>query len=159
MIKIDNISIEERQAHAEELFENGYNCCQAVVLAFSDITGLDEDSLKAATSGFGGGFGRLREVCGAVSGMTFLAGFIEPATDPSDKTQRAANYALVQKFAERFRQERGSIVCRELLGIRLAEKESPVPSDRTPAYYHARPCTTNVGTAARIVAEYLSLLQ
>ena len=154
MIKIDNISIEERQARAEELFENGYNCCQAVVLAFSDITGLDEDSLKAATSGFGGGFGRLREVCGAVSGMTFLAGFIEPATDPTNRAQRAANYALVQKFAERFREERGSIVCRELLGLRQ-KHDAPNPEARTAAYYESRPCAELVGCAAEILENYL----
>lgn len=149
----EGFSVEERVARAEEIFQSGYNCCQAVALAFSDLLPLDEDQIKAATSGFGGGFGRLREVCGAVSGMTFVAGFVRPATDPSQMGQRKANYALVQEWIGRFREERGSIICRELLGLRAGEKESPQPSERTQGYYHARPCVASVGIAARIVAE------
>jgi len=152
-----DFSAEERGRRAEELFVSGYNCCQAVALAFADIIeGAPEQTLKIITAGFGGGFGRLREVCGAVSGMTVLAGFIRPAADPGEKEAKTANYALVQDFAGKFKEQRGSIICRELLDLRMAHKaESPEPSDRTPEYYKTRPCTVNVGVAARIVANTL----
>lgn len=153
-----NFSPEERQRRAEEIFQQGYNCCQAVLLAFADIIeGVDEQTLAVVGTGLGGGVARLREVCGAVSGMAIIAGFIKPATDPKNMAERTANYAMVQDFAAAFKKERGSIVCRELLGIRAGEagKEAPKPSDRTPQFYHARPCVINVGLAARIVAEYL----
>ena len=150
------IDIEERSRRAREIFHSGYNCCQAVALAFSDITGLDEKTLAAASSGFGGGFGRLREVCGCVSGMTLVAGLVSPATDPSNMEARRANYALVQRLAEAFRSENGSIVCRELLGLAAGAKEGPAPSPRTPEYYKARSCEDRVASAARILATYLS---
>lgn len=146
---------ERREKLAREYFRQGYNCCQSVVLAFSDVIGLPEDKIATLTSGFGGGMGRMREVCGSVSGMTFVAGALSPAPDPSDIAARTADYALVQKFAEAFRKENGSIICRELLNLRAARKESPVPSERTDAYYKSRPCEALVGCAARIVAESL----
>ena len=155
-------NIEERVEKAKRLFkEGGYNCCQAVVLAYSDLFGLEEETAAAISSGFGGGMGRMREVCGAVSGMVMLAGLIRPASDPSVKDWRTANYALVQKMAGEFRDMNGSIVCKELLGLvpmgscTPAPKESPEPSDRTPEYYKKRPCALMVETAARIFAEYL----
>ena len=98
------IDLEERVEKAGRLFkEGGYNCCQAVVLAYCDVFGLEEKTAASISSGFGGGMGRMREVCGAVSGMTFLSGLISPADDPSIKTARTANYALVQEMAEEFR--------------------------------------------------------
>ena len=154
------IDIEERVEKAGRLFkEEGYNCCQAVVLAYCDVFGLDEKTTASLTSGFGGGMGRMREVCGTVSGMTFLSGMICPAADPSVKTSRTANYALVQEMAEDFRKINGSIVCKELLGLvpmgscSPAPKESPEPSDRTPEYYKKRPCEELVGISARIIGE------
>ena len=157
------IDIEERVEKAGRLFkEEGYNCCQAVVLAYCDVFGLDEKTTASLTSGFGGGMGRMREVCGTVSGMTFLSGMISPAADPSVKTSRTANYALVQEMAEDFRKINGSIVCRELLGLVppgsgiASGKESPEPSDRTPEYYKKRPCEELVKIAARIVGERIS---
>ena len=104
----------------------------------------------------------MREVCGAVSGMVMLAGLIRPASDPSVKDWRSANYALVQKMAGEFRDMNGSIVCKELLGLvpmgscTPAPKESPEPSDRTPEYYKKRPCEELVGIAARIVGENIA---
>lgn len=154
------IDIEERVSKARRLFrEEGYNCCQAVVLAYNDVFGIDDDTAAALSSGFGGGMGRMREVCGSVSGMVMLAGLITPATDPSIKVDRTRNYALVQEMAEDFRKLNGSIVCKELLGLvpmgSHAEvvKESPEPSDRTPEYYQKRPCEELVGISARIVGE------
>ena len=155
-------NIEERVEKAKRLFkEGGFNCCQAVVLAYNDLFGLNDETAAAISSGFGGGMGRMREVCGAVSGMTMLAGLIRPAADPSVKDWRTANYALVQKMAGEFKVLNGSIVCKELLGLvpmgsgSPALKESPVPSDRTPEYYKKRPCEELVGIAARIVGENL----
>ena len=161
------IDLEERVSRARKLFkEGGYNCCQAVVLAYSDIIGLDETVAATMASGFGGGMGRMREVCGSVSGMAIIAGFLSPAADPSDKTARTANYALVQELSGKFREEHGSIICKELLGLvprgsgAKVPEESPEPSDRTEAYYKKRPCEEMVATAARIVGEkILSMVQ
>ena len=156
------INIEERVTKAKRLFkEEGYNCCQAVVLAYNDIFGIDDNTAAALSSGFGGGMGRMREVCGSVSGMVILAGLISPADDPSDKGGRTRNYALVQDVAGEFRKINGSIVCRELLGLTPigssspAPNESPEPSERTSEYYSKRPCEELVGISARIIGEKL----
>lgn len=152
--------IEERVEKAKRLFkEDGYNCCQAVVLAYNDIFGIDDTTAASLSSGFGGGMGRMREVCGSVSGMVMLAGLITPAADPSVKVDRTRNYALVQEVAGEFKALNGSIICRELLGLvpmgsgRLTSPESPEPSDRTPEYYKKRPCEELVGISARIIGE------
>ena len=163
MISMKTIDIEERVAKARRLFkEEGYNCCQAVVLAYNDVFGIDDDTAAALSSGFGGGMGRMREVCGSVSGMVMLAGLMAPAADPSVKVDRTRNYALVQEMADEFRAMNGSIVCKELLGLvpmgsgaAAVAKESPEPSDRTPEYYKKRPCEELVGIAARIVGEHI----
>lgn len=164
--------IEERVAKAKRLFkEGGFNCCQAVVLAYNDLFGLEDETAAAISSGFGGGMGRLREVCGSVSGMVLLAGLLKPACDPSDKAARTGNYALVQEVAGEFKAMNGSIVCKELLGLGKTGgqavhssgdihgiPESPVPSDRTPEYYKKRPCEELVGISARIIGEKIKLL-
>lgn len=158
--------IEERVAKAKRLFkENGYNCAQAVVLAYNDIFGMDDETAAAISSGFGGGMGRMREVCGSVSGMVLLAGLLKPASDPSDKGKRTANYALVQDVAAEFKKINGSIICKELLGLSSCHAptpqnthgipESPTPSDRTPEYYKKRPCEELVGISARIIGEQI----
>ena len=146
-----------RKELAESLFRQGFNCAQAVVLSFEDVAasrGITREQLSALASGFGGGMGRMREVCGCVSGMTLIAGLLSPA-DPSCHASRTTNYALVQKFAGEFGAQNGSIVCRELLGLRTAAKESPEPERRTEHYYKSRPCEQLVGCAAEIVADYL----
>ena len=154
--------IEERVEKAKRLFkEGGYNCCQAVVLAYNDLFGMDDITAASISSGFGGGMGRMREVCGSVSGMVILAGLLKPATDPSDKESRTGNYALVQEVAGEFKAVNGSIICKELLGLvpmgssQPVPKESPEPSDRTAEYYKKRPCEELVGISARIVGEKL----
>lgn len=151
-----DFNIEERVEKAGSLFkEGGYNCCQAVVLAYCDLFGMDEKTAAALSSGFGGGMGRMREVCGSVSGMVMLSGLLCPADDPSDKAVRTANYALVQEVAGEFRNINGSIICRELLGLDKkpaeGQVESPVPSDRTAEYYKKRPCEELVRISARII--------
>lgn len=144
-----------RPEKAKELFEGGCNCCQAVFCAFLEETNLTKDEALRLSAGFGGGFGRLREVCGAVSGMTMVLSNKFASTDPNNHEEKAALYALIQKAAGEFREENGSIICRELLG--LAEKSSaPVPEERTKEYYKKRPCSELVECAAKIAEKYLS---
>ncbi len=163
MLLPENFNPEERGRRAEDLFLTGLNCCQAVVLAFADVieaNGLaDPKTLAMLGAGFGGGMGRLREVCGSFSGCVMMAGFISPA-DGTDKGKRAANYALVQEFAQAFKDVNGgSIVCAELLGLKERKLESPVPSDRTGEYYSRRPCQQIVRNAATIVARKIQELR
>ena len=148
------MTVEEREQKAGELFKAGYNCCQAVAMTFADVLGLSEDEVARLASGFGGGMGRMREVCGTVSAMTMVAGAMIPATDVNDKEAKTANYALVQEMADEFKKLNGSIICRELLGLSKPEG-TPVPSDRTPEYYKKRPCGELCSIAAGIVARKL----
>ena len=148
------INAEERALRAKEYFNNGYNCAQSVALAYADITTLDEKMVATITASFGGGLGRLREVCGAVSGMAFVASFISPCPMADNAEAKKANYALVQEFAEQFRQKNGHIVCRSLLGLDRP-KDEPTPSARTAEYYKKRPCAEYVYDAALIVGKYL----
>jgi C_GCAxxG_C_C family probable redox protein len=149
------MTIEERENRAGELFREGYNCCQAVAMTFADVIGLPEDEVARLASGFGGGMGRMREVCGTVSAMTMVAGAMIPANDVTDKAAKTANYALVQEMADEFRQMNGSIICRELLGLSKPEG-TPVPSDRTPEYYKKRPCGELCSIAAGIIARKIA---
>lgn len=136
---------------AGDLFLSGCNCAQAVVLAFSDVTGLDEKTSLAVSSSFGGGMGRLREVCGAVSGAFMVAGILWGGYPVSDADAKAEHYRLIQRLAARFKQENGSIICRELLG--LPGPSVPVPEERTTDYYRRRPCEQYVRIAAQIIDE------
>lgn len=149
------VDVNERAERARQLFESGYNCAQSVFLAFSDVTGLDAELAATFAAPFGGGMGRLREVCGTVSGMSMVAGFIYPNSRPNDTASKKRTYAAVQDMAERFRAENGSIVCRELLGL-AQRKDDPTPSERTPEYYRRRPCSEYVAIAAGIVASKIN---
>ena len=139
---------------AAELFYEGYNCAQAVLMAFSDVTGLEEAYAARLISSFGGGMGRLREVCGAVSGMFLMAGLAFGYTDPKDMEAKAAHYARIQKLAAAFKERNGSIVCRELLGETAGTGSRP--AERTPAYYKARPCEELVADAAQLLEQMLT---
>ena len=141
--------IEARVEKARALFQEGYNCAQAVFLTYSDMFGMDTTLAAQLTASFGGGMGRMREVCGTVSGMAMIAGLMEPANDPKDKEAKARNYALVREFADAFRQKNGSIICRELLGLDKKEGNASVAPRK-------RPCVEFVATAARIVGEKLA---
>lgn len=149
----------ERAKQAGRYFAEGYNCAQSVAIVFEKELGMEKQAIARLMSSFGGGMGRMREVCGSVSGMVLLAGLISPASDPSIKSGRTSNYALVQDMAASFKELNGSIVCKELLGLvpmgsgAPAAKESPEPSDRTAEYYKKRPCEELVGISARIVGE------
>ena len=148
---ITAMTVQEREDRARELFKAGYNCCQAVAMTFADVIGLPEEEIARLTSGFGGGMGRMREVCGTVSAMTFVAGAMIPANDVTNKEAKTANYALVQEMAGEFREMNGSIICRELLGLSKPEG-TPVPQDRTAEYYKKRPCAELCALAAGIIA-------
>jgi len=139
---------------AEELFRQGYNCSQSVLLAFGDATGLDDETALKISSSFGGGLGRMREVCGAVSGACMALGLIKGYTDPDDRQAKTAHYHLIQEFTKRFRERNGSIICRELLSGSGA-KEGSDPEKRSPEYYRKRPCPVLCRTAAEIVDELL----
>lgn len=156
----ENFDIEERARKAKQNFLDGYNCCQSVMLAFSDVFEADELTLSTIASGFGGGLARMREVCGTVSAIGMAAGFISPAVHPKNMEERTANYALVQELAGEFRKENGSIICAELLGLRSKKEiESPAPSERTEEYYRKRPCPELVACSARIIARKLLSMQ
>ena len=143
----------EHRKIAEELFLSGYNCAQAVFCAFKDVTGIDEVVGLKMMSSFGGGMGRLREVCGAVSGMFMVAGLKYGYSDTSDHAAKTAHYTLIQSLAKKFSEENGSIICRELLGLDTKGADSPVPSERTQGYYKKRPCAELVAQAAGIIAQ------
>lgn len=136
------------------LFESGYNCAQSVVLAFSDLTDADEKMLARLSSSFGGGMGRLREVCGAVSGAFMVLGLLYGYDGAETGAKKAEHYMMIQHFAERFSNETGSIVCRELLGLDK-KKDSPIPDKRTAEYYKKRPCKELVGLSAEILEEMI----
>lgn len=139
---------------AKELFESGCNCCQAVFCAFVDENKISMDDALRISAGLGGGVGRLREVCGAVSGMAMALSDKFASTDIKNTEAKAELYALIQKAAGEFREENGSIVCRELLD--LPEKISdPVPEQRTKEYYKKRPCAELVHCAAAIAEKYI----
>lgn len=130
-------------------FFNGCNCAQSVLCAFSDVTGFDEKTSMKLASSFGGGMGRLREVCGAVSAMFMIAGLLKGYEIAGDDIGKARQYQLVQDLAKKFKERHGTIICRELLG--LDGEDNPIPSKRTPQYYAERPCAEFIKTAAEIV--------
>lgn len=138
---------------AAELFLQGYNCAQAVAIAFGDVTGLDEKTAARSVSAFGGGMGRLREVCGAVSGMFSVVSLLYGYDQPGNNSEKKALYQLVQDLAAQFREKCGSIICRELL---KNPPSDPVPSPRTESYYATRPCVRMVYTAAEILENYIA---
>lgn len=143
----------DHSIYAAELFLKGYNCAQAVMVAFCDMTGLEEGYAAKMVSSFGGGMGRLREVCGAVSGMLAVAGILYGYDDPQDDAAKKAHYALVQELAGKFREQAGSIVCREIL---KNPPSDPKPTPRTEEYYKQRPCARLVYLAAQILDEYIA---
>ena len=138
---------------AAELFLQGYNCAQAVTVAFCDVTGLEEKTAARMVSAFGGGMGRLREVCGAVSGMFFVLSYLYGYDSSDDDGKKKQLYTDVQALAGAFRESCGSIICREIL---KNPPTDPNPSPRTAEYYKARPCARMVFTAATLMEEFIA---
>lgn len=153
--------MEKNMTHGErarQYFLEGYNCTQAVVLAFQEEIGLPKDTIMKISSSFGGGMGRLREVCGAVSGMFLVAGALYGYSDPKAREEKAGHYAKIQALAKEYEQRNGSIVCRELLGLRQKHDE-PTPSERTAEYYKKRPCPELVKQAADIMVQMIEEME
>ena len=143
----------EHGMKAMELFLEGYNCAQAVAVAFCDLTGLDEKMTAKMVSPFGGGMGRLREVCGAVSGMFFVLGQLYGYDNADADETKKALYARVQDLAAQFKERCGSILCRDLLDNPPTD---PNPSPRTAQYYKDRPCALLVKTAADLMDAFIA---
>lgn len=141
---------------AVELFKEGFNCSQSVFVAFAHKFDIDEDTAKKISAGLGGGIGRLREVCGAVSGAAMVIGSLASATEGADVENKQKNYELVREFAKRFTEENGSIICHELLGLDEQTKETAKPESRTAEYYKKRPCVELVECAARILEKMIN---
>lgn len=140
---------------AMELFKQGYNCSQSVFLAFEDRYSLDHKTALMLSSSFGGGMGRLREVCGAVSGMFMVAGVLYGYDSPKDFEGKKTHYERIQLLAHEYELRNGSIICRELLGLKKG-KDAPVPEQRTEEYYKKRPCMQLIGMSAAIMEEYIN---
>ena len=148
--------IQQRVERAKELFKQGFNCSQAVFAACADIYGITDEALALRLSAsFGGGIGRMRQTCGAACGMFLLAGLQNGSAIPGDGEGKKNNYALVQRLAEKFKQENGSLICSELLGI-APKAQEPTPEARTEAYYQKRPCVEMVASAVRMYLEELA---
>ena len=146
-----------RKEKAMAYFRQGYNCAQAVVLAFADLTDMDEATLSRMSCSFGGGMGRLREVCGTVTGMFLVTDLLRGYDGAETGEVKAAHYARIQALAKEFEKQNGSIVCRELLALRQKHRDDPTPEARTEAYYAGRPCAELVGSAAEILENYLAI--
>lgn len=140
---------------AGELFLQGYNCSQSVFTAFSHRFGIDEETALKISAGLGGGVGRLREVCGAVSGAAMVIGSVVSATQGDDEANKKRNYELVREFTDRFAVIHGSIICRDLLKMGAKIIESATPDSRTAEYYKKRPCLKIVEDAAEILMQII----
>ena len=140
---------------ARELFLEGFNCSQSVFCAFSDRFGIDESTAKKISAGLGGGVGRQREVCGAVSGAAMVLGSITAATEGDDEKSKGVNYELVRQFSEEFKKLHKTIICRDLLKLAAEKKEPATPDARTEDYYKTRPCLKLVEDAAEILTRMI----
>lgn len=147
--------INNKASLAKSLFTKGYNCAQSVVGAFAEEIGVDRETAIRMSSSFGGGMGRLREVCGAVSGMFMVLGILYGYSDPCATEEKKELYKKVQLLAEEFSQKNKSIICRDLLGIQ-EKKDNPTPDARSDNYYKARPCVELVGDAAQILEDFIN---
>ena len=157
-----NIAVSERSEAAMAYFRQGYNCCQSVILAFSDIitdkTGMSKETMLNMSATFGGGIGGMREVCGTVSAIAMITGLLSPSKNPDnppEREEKMQKYSLVKELANKFRDENGSIVCRELLMMRTQQKIDQKSSEeqQTP---RIRSCEDYVGDSAKIIAEYIA---
>jgi C_GCAxxG_C_C family probable redox protein len=136
------MNTQQRVRMADEYFSR-YNCAQAVTASFKDVIGIDEKTALMLSSSFGAGFGKLREVCGAFSGMAIVAGLLygDYGTDDAGKQ---AHYALIQKLADRFKQRHGSIICRDLLAAAEASDHPEI-----------KPCGELVRDAVTLMCELI----
>lgn len=141
---------------AKDLFLQGYNCSQAVAMAYADEMGLAPELVAKIASGFGGGIGRMREVCGTVSGMAMVVSMLYGYDDPKANSQKAELYSRIQTLGESFKKDNGSVVCRELLQLQQKGFDKPTPESRTQEYYKKRPCPELVKYAGDLLETYLN---
>lgn len=141
---------------AQQYFLQGYNCAQAVALAYEDMLTMDKDTIAKLNSGYGGGMGRMREVCGAMSGAVFVMSALFGYSDSADNNGKKELYSDIQKIGKRFKDENGSVVCRELLGLTKNGFDAPTPDKRTDTYYKKRPCKDIVKSSADILEQYIN---
>ena len=146
-----------RREKAMSAFKEGYNCAQSLLIAYEDILTIDIETAKKISSPFGGGMGRLREVCGAVYGMFMVFGFIKGYSEADNFDGKKELYEHIQELGHRFEKENGSLICRELLGLEV-KHDNPTPEKRTESYYKKRSCEECVGSAAEILEAYLEEL-
>lgn len=152
--------MESRTERAVALFLEGFNCSQSVFAAYADLFGMDRETALRVSASFGGGIGRMREVCGAANGMFLAAGMLTGSTEGKDQTAKKNNYEVVQRLAAEFKKENGgSYICRELLGLDK-EGKKVIPGDTTPEarteeYYKKRPCLKTIQGAAAILERML----
>lgn len=138
-----------------ELFAGGLNCAQSVFAAFCDVTGIEKELALRLSSSFGGGMGRMREVCGACSAMFMVAGILYGTGESFSHEDKASHYSRIQELAEKFKAQHDTMICRELLK-ELPVTSTPEPEKRTEKYYNARPCIRFVRTAAEILDDYIN---
>ena len=145
----------ERIEKAVALFKEGYNCSQSVVAAYADLYGFTPEQAFKMSAAFGAGIGRMRMTCGAACGMFLLAGLEKGAVDGKDRAGKSDTYAVVQDLAARFKEEFGTTVCAELLGLTKNDPITSTAEPRTKEYYAKRPCTHMVQMAATFFGDYL----
>ena len=138
---------------AREYFTSGYNCAQSVFLTYAEKYGFDKETALKLSSSFGGGMGRMREVCGAVSAMFMIAGLENGYTENNNDEIKAEHYTRIQNLANEFKKKNGTIICRELLGVDA--DDNPIPSKRTSQYYEERPCEQLIADACNIIDEFI----
>ncbi len=141
---------------AKELFLQGYNCAQAVALAYEDMLDIPSEQIAKLVSGFGGGIARMREVCGSVSGAVFVISSLYGYNDPKDFDGKKQLYCDIQYFCKEFQKANGSIVCRELLGLDSKGADTPSPEPRTDSYYKKRPCAELIKSSADILEKFIN---
>ena len=138
---------------AREHFTSGYNCAQSVFLTYAEKYGFDKDTALKLSSSFGGGMGRMREVCGAVSAMFMIAGLENGYTENNNDEIKTEHYTRIQNLANEFKKKNGTIICRELLGVDA--DDNPIPSKRTSQYYEERPCEELIADACKIIDKFI----
>ena len=149
------------ETHAEKakaLFLEGYNCAQSVFCAFGDVHGMDPDTARRVSSSLGGGMGRLREVCGALSGAFLVIGMLYGGYPGGDLEAKTRHYTMIQELASRFRESYGTILCRDILGLPPGPSD-PRPEPHSPDYLARRPCPGCIARAAALLDEYLAELR
>lgn len=148
---------EDRVEKAVGYFMSGFNCSQSVVAAFADLYGFTEEQALRMSASFGAGIGRMRMTCGAACGLFLLAGLETGAVKGEDRAGKSYNYKVVQELARRFKEQTGSLVCAELLGLGPnARRDDPQAGERNVAYYAKRPCPKMIETAARLFVQFLN---